>query len=794
MKARHPWIERDSLIVLGGHVTLEAGTGAVHTAPGHGHDDYVVGLRYGLDTYAPVDDGGRFTADVPEFAGTFVFDADAQIIELLERKGALLAREDLTHSYPHCWRCKSPVIFRATDQWFLSMEENGLRERTLAEIERVRWIPSWGRDRIHGMIANRPDWVSLASARLGRSDDRRALPVVPADVHQRGARESRCRAVRARGLGCLVRARRSRSRAVRLRVPAVLEPRVRPLHRHCRRVVRFGRELRCGRRARLRYGYRGGAVPRRQRSASRVVPFFAAQQCLHARRAPYRAVLTHGFVLDGEGRKQSKSLGNVVAPQEVIKQYGADILRLWVSAEDYRDDVRISEEILKRLADSYRRVRNTARNLLANLFDFDPARHRVAVADMPELDRWALTRLDAFVQRSAKSYEEYDFHLVYHALNNFCAVDLSSLYFDIAKDRLYCRGADSRERRATQTVMYETLRALAVVIAPILSFTAEEIWAAVPGTDRPDSVFLADFPRPDSAWRDERLAARWERVWAVRSEVTKALEAKRAAGAIGHSLDARVRVTVPATDFELLSSVGERELESVFIVSQVEMAKGNALAVEVAAPRGAKCGRCWNYRETVGATPAHPEPVQPVRLGGGRRGVSIRAVIFVVAAVIGADRATKLAVMHWMQPGESIEIVPGFFALTFVRNPGAAFGMFAGSSLREPLLILVALGAVAGLAWLLSQTPASRVWERAAAGAIIGGALGNLYDRFAYGSVVDFLDVYVGELHWPAFNVADSCITVGVAVLLLTSLRKTDGDDAPATEEEGSDVPQRKAA
>jgi isoleucyl-tRNA synthetase len=324
-------------------------------------------------------------------------------------------------------------------------------------------------------------------------------------------------------------------------------------------------------------------------------------------RAPYRAVLTHGFVLDGEGRKQSKSLGNVVAPQQVIKQYGADILRLWVSAEDYRDDVRISEEILKRLADSYRRVRNTARNLLANLYDFDPSRHRVAVVDMPELDRWALTSLDTFLRRASKSYEDYDFHLVYHALNNFCAVDLSALYFDIVKDRLYCGGAASRARRATQTVMYETLRALAVLIAPILSFTAEEIWASVPGEGRPASVFLTDFPRPDPAWRDEALSTRWEHVWEIRSEVTRALEAKRAAGEIGHSLDARVRLGAPAAEFQLLSDVGTDELEAAFIVSQVELVRGDKLAVEVTTPLGAKCARCWNYRETVGSAPAHPE-------------------------------------------------------------------------------------------------------------------------------------------------------------------------------------------
>ncbi len=323
-------------------------------------------------------------------------------------------------------------------------------------------------------------------------------------------------------------------------------------------------------------------------------------------RAPYEAVLTHGFVLDGAGRKMSKSLGNVVAPQKVIERYGADILRLWVAAEDYRDDVRISEEILKRLADSYRRVRNTARNMLGNLYDFDPRADRVAVADMPELDRWAMARLDQFLRRCREAYERYDFHIVYHALNNFCAVDLSALYFDIVKDRLYCNAPASRERRATQTAMYDILSALAVVVAPVLSFTAEEIWAAIPGSPG-ESVFLAEFPSPHPAWRDAELLRRWERVWEIRSQVTKALEAKRAAGEIGHSLEARVRLQASAADYQVLERIGAEELAAIYIVSQVELAKADALRVEVLEALGRKCARCWNYRESVGRNPGHPD-------------------------------------------------------------------------------------------------------------------------------------------------------------------------------------------
>jgi isoleucyl-tRNA synthetase len=326
-------------------------------------------------------------------------------------------------------------------------------------------------------------------------------------------------------------------------------------------------------------------------------------------RAPYRSVLTHGFVLDGEGRKMSKSVGNVVAPQRIIQDYGADILRLWVAAEDYRDDVRISDEILRRLADSYRRVRNTARNLLGNLADFDPQKNRVAVSDMPELDRWALGRLEAMVQRCRSAYESYEFHLVYHALNNFCSADLSAFYFDIVKDRLYCGARESVERRSVQTVMYDVLLGLVRMIAPILSFTAEEIWQALPQGRPEDSVFLSAFPASVAAHSDDALMQRWERVLEIRAEVTRALEVERKRGAIGHSLDARVRVLAGADDAALLSALGPAELARLWIVSQVELAgaTGPGLSVEVLAPEGSKCGRCWIHLTSVGTHPDHPD-------------------------------------------------------------------------------------------------------------------------------------------------------------------------------------------
>jgi isoleucyl-tRNA synthetase len=316
--------------------------------------------------------------------------------------------------------------------------------------------------------------------------------------------------------------------------------------------------------------------------------------------------MTHGFVLDGDGKKMSKSMGNVTAPQKVIKQYGADILRLWVSAEDYRDDVRISGEILKRTADSYRRIRNTARNLLGNLHDFDVDRDRVEPAAMVELDRWALARMHEFVGRCREAYDNYEFHTVYHALNNFCSIDLSAQYFDIVKDRLYCSRRDSVERRSAQTAMYDILNALLRVIAPVLVFTADEIWRAMPDR-RPGSVFTAEFAEFDDSWSDPELLARWANIWELRGEITRSLEEKRKSGDIGHSLDARVRVEVPAEEFALLDSLGRESMAAICIVSQFEYVAGQRISVEVLGTLGGKCGRCWNYSESVGSHTDHPD-------------------------------------------------------------------------------------------------------------------------------------------------------------------------------------------
>jgi isoleucyl-tRNA synthetase len=614
-RAHHPWIDRDVPLILGDHVTLDAGTGLVHTAPGHGQEDYDVGRRYGLDVYAPVDDVGRFLPEVAEFAGMKVFDANPKIVEHLRGVGRLMASEPLTHSYPHCWRCKHPVIFRATEQWFISMAANDLRGRTLAAIERVRWIPAWGKDRIAGMVGNRPDWcisrqrawgvpiIALHCERCTTANTSAALLEHVADIF---ARES-ADAWFARPVAELVppafaceKCGGTSFRKEEDILDVWFDSGV-----SFAAVVEQRPEL--GGRADL---YFEGSDQHRGWFQSSLLTSVATRD-----RAPYDTVLTHGFFLDEDARKMSKSSGNVVAPQKIVAQHGADILRLWVSAEDYREDMRISREILDRAVEAYRRIRNTARFLLGNLADFDPARDGVARADMLELDRFILDRVQAFVTRCARAYDAFEFHTVYHALNNFCSVDLSALYLDIVKDRLYCEGARSLERRSAQTALLAILDAMVRVMAPVLSFTAEEIWSCMPAAPgRAASVLLGDFPQPDPAFVDGELAADWERLLEVRAAVTKTIEGLRQRGEVGHSLEARVLLAAEEPLATLLASRRER-LAEIFIVSQVELRGPGEVSGEspveglrVAAERaeGEKCARCWNWKTDVGSDPRVP--------------------------------------------------------------------------------------------------------------------------------------------------------------------------------------------
>ncbi len=608
-----------SPILLGDFVTLEQGTGCVHIAPGHGMEDYLLVLEHNakassgerLEILAPVDNAGRFTSVVKEFAGQHVLKANPKIVDYLQANGRLLGHGSLNHSYPHCWRCKSPVIFRATEQWFVSMETNDLRREALAEIERVQWIPSYGRDRIFGMIENRPDWC-LSRQRVW------GVPIP-------GFTCSTCRHVLAdpviiEHIAALMESRGAdvwfeRSAGELLPAGTICPKCERTTFEKERDILDVWFESGVSYAAVLKPRkwwpadlYLEGSDQHRGWFHSALLAGMTADY-----RAPYGTVLTHGFVVDGQGKKMSKSAGNVVAPQDVIKQSGAEILRLWVAAQDYREDLRISQEILNHLIEAYRKIRNTSRFLLSNLYDFDPVMHRVPYEKLPELDRWALSRLGELITKVRRAYEDFEFHTIFHALNNFCSVDLSAVYLDILKDRLYTFRKDAHERRSSQTVLYDIVVAMAKLMAPVLSFTAEEIWQTlarqVPGWLGTASVHLASFPELDPAWTDAKLAERWERLLKYRTQVQGVLEERRREKVIGSSLEAHVRLTTDVATGQWLNVPGT-DLGALFIVSQVTVEQQSDattdLTVSVSRSTHGKCERCWNYREAVGKDAAHP--------------------------------------------------------------------------------------------------------------------------------------------------------------------------------------------
>ncbi len=609
LKCRHPLIDRESLLVLADYVTLDAGTGCVHTAPGHGKEDYETGLSYGLDIYTPVDDDGNFTDEVRFFAGQFVFDANEAINEKLREAGSLLKKEEMEHTYPHCWRCKNPIIFRATEQWFISMEANDLRKKALEAIERVEWTPVWGRDRIYGMIENRPDWCISRQRAWGvpivifycescdhALADKRVIDHVADQFATEGADVWFARSAEEllpHGTVCpKCGGKRFRKETDILDVwfdsgvsyAAVCEK---------RKDLKAPPDM-----------YLEGSDQHRGWFHSSLLASVGTRGI-----APYHAVLTHGFVVDGKGEKMSKSKGNVVTPDQVIRRYGAEILRLWVAAEDYRDDIKISEEILKRLTEAYRKIRNTCRYILGNLYDFDPSRDGAVYENLSEIDRWALHRLQKTIARIRRAYERFEFHTVFHTLNNFCSVDLSAFYLDVLKDRVYTLPAVSPERRSAQTVMYEIVVALTRLMAPVLSFTAEEIWKHLPRIpEREESVHLADFPSVNPDHIDEDLADKWERILQAREQVSKAMEEARNEKVIGHPLDARVEIDASPEMMALLTSLSDW-LKSVFIVSQVVLRENpeiKGIQVKIARAEGSKCERCWNYDVSVGNDETHP--------------------------------------------------------------------------------------------------------------------------------------------------------------------------------------------
>jgi isoleucyl-tRNA synthetase len=612
---RHPLYERDSLIILGDHVTLEAGTGCVHTAPGHGMDDYIVGLKYGLEVYNPVDDYGRYRPELELFGGMKLKDANPAVNEKLAEVGALLNASEVSHSYPHCWRCKKPIIFRATEQWFISMEANGLRDKALQHINDVKWIPHWGRERIYNMIENRPDWCISRQRTWGvpitvfycdkcghALADGKTMHHVADLFEESGSDiwfEKEAAELLPAGTICPECSGSEFSKEMDIldvwfdsgvSQAAVMEPSPR---------LNYPADL-----------YLEGSDQHRGWFHSSLLAAVGTRDV-----APYKAVLTHGFVLDPKGRPMSKSMGNVVSPLEVIEKNGAEIVRLWVATQDYSNDTRCGDDILKQVSEAYRRIRNTARYILGNLHGFDPATDTVATSDLLEIDRWAISRLAELEGRVRKAYDEYQFHVLYHAVHNFCAVDLSAFYLDVLKDRLYTAPTDSAERRSAQTAMYRILDVITRLIAPVLSFTADEIWRELPGTSE-ESVHLADFPQGLSELRDKPLEARYEQLLQLRSAVSKALELARAEKIVGHSLDAKIIIETPTGAWRDLAEQYRDQLATLCIVSQATLGENLEGAIEseelpglkvlVAKADGEKCERCWNYQTSVGENSDHP--------------------------------------------------------------------------------------------------------------------------------------------------------------------------------------------
>ena len=622
IRFQHPLYARPSIGVLGEYVTLEAGTGAVHTAPGHGADDFETGVRYGLDIYAPVGPGGQFLESVELFGGQRVFDANPRIEEALKQRARLWHREDFSHSYPHCWRCHNPVIFLATSQWFIRMDgepvirgsadqagqPRTLRAAGLQAIDRdVKWIPAWGRDRLYNMLANRPDWCISRQRAWGvpipaMDCTRCGEAVITEDLVERAASvfdqygadawyERPIEEFLTPGLTCpacggteFERERDildvwfdsgSSHEAVMPSRPELTWPADMYLEGSDQHRGWFQSSLLVG------LGTRG--------------------------RPPFREVLTHGFLIDVDGRKMSKSLGNTILPQEVIKESGAETLRLWVAMSDFREELRVGKQILQRVVEAYRKIRNTGRYLLANLYDFDPSRDMVPVTAMQEVDRYALARYADAAVEVLDAYDAYDFPTIFQRINQLTTVDLSAFYADVSKDRLYTFAADATARRSAQTAMYLIADGLARLLAPILPFTSDEIWLHLPGT-RAASVHIAEFPSRAEvgALADRDLTDRWQRLIAIRDEANRALESARQGKTIGTSLGARLRLSASGATGALLQRYRE-DLPMLFIVSQVDLEIGeggdDSLAIDVARAEGYKCARCWRMVDAISSTP-----------------------------------------------------------------------------------------------------------------------------------------------------------------------------------------------
>ena len=612
---QHPFLDRKGLVMNADYVTIDAGTGAVHTAPGHGADDYNYSLKYNIGILSPVDDRGHMTKEAGKYEGMFYAKASKAIVEDLTESGHMLYHTTFVHSYPHDWRSKKPVIFRATEQWFISIDESDIRENAIKALENVEFVPSWGKNRIGSMLETRPDWTISRQRVWGvpiplfynrATDEVIYEPEIMDRIIELVKKEGtdiwwKYEAKEIIGDELLekynlkdVDIRKERSimdvwfdSGVSHR--SVLVPRNLP------------------RPADL---YLEGSDQHRGWFQSSLLTSIAS-----TKDAPYKRILTHGFTMDGQGRKMSKSLGNTILPKDITEKYGADILRLWVSSVDYREDVRISENILQQMSDAYRRIRNTARFLMGNLNDFDYANDKVDYKDMFEIDKWAMHKLEELKAKTTEFYDKYEFYSLFQEITYFCSMEMSSFYLDIVKDRLYCEGTTSIERRSTQTVLTEVLKVLVRIISPVLSFTADEIWERIPETlKEEESVHLSKWIEARPEYLNKELAQKWDKIARLRREVNKKLEAERQTGLIGHSLDAIVLLNIANDEYSFIKDYTENEVSDLFIVSQVKFVNDNLaeseieginIAVEKAS--GEKCERCWKYDEEVGHNHNHPD-------------------------------------------------------------------------------------------------------------------------------------------------------------------------------------------
>lgn len=621
--------DRTIYVLEGNHVTLDAGTGCVHTAPGHGVDDFEVYKTYEnagklhQPIVCPVDEKGHMTAESGEFlVGKTIWEAEGPVISTLAHEGRLLGKKSLHHQYAHCWRCKQPVIYRATDQWFASI--NDFRDKALKAVDDTRFIPSWGHDRLYNMIRDRQDWCISRQRSWGvpipafYCDDCGKWIITPETMKKveeivekegtdawwaHSAEELLPEGFKCPHCGGTHFHKEKDIMDVWFDSGSTWNGVLRYPHEESWKDMSYPCDL-----------YLEGSDQHRGWFHSSLLTSVAVNG-----HAPYKAVLTHGFTMDGEGRKMSKSVGNVVAPQDVINKYGADVMRLWISSVDYQGDVRLSDKIVKSMSDVYRKIRNTFRYLLGNLSDFDPKTDSVAYADMEELDRWALLRMEQVKETVLKAYDDYEFHVMYHAVHNFCTVDLSAIYLDILKDRLYTEKADSKLRRSAQTAMYEILTTLVRLVAPVLCFTSEEVWQALPNKEEREwSVHMSDMPKVNEAYLDKALDEKWKKRLAVRSVAMKALEEARQAKVIGHPLDAEVTVYADGEAYDIVKAM-EKELADFLLVSQTHIVSGTAEAPENAASNEegtvkasvavctlAKCERCWKRSADVDADPKHP--------------------------------------------------------------------------------------------------------------------------------------------------------------------------------------------